>query len=339
MSFFSSHRLRIVEFNVENLFIFLDHYAGESLDSVSEKQWQKFSSSTISNKPLEQVKALARSIRQMDPDILMLCEVGGRESLQYFNRLFLDDAFAVHLIEGNSDRGIDIGYLVKKSLPFTYDLLSHKQRPIGFLYPHERLLQETGYDHLRSAKLESHRFSRDVQELRIFEEGRVVLILLLVHLKSQLDPNRIDPQGRDRRRAELETVMKIYNEVQVEFGGQVPIVLGGDFNGSAALPNPDSEFEAIYRDSDLQDALEIAGVLKDERFTYMQMYPNRVGSMRQLDFIFVPRSLVSRVELQETRVFRFRDEFGMPLPIPRNLNEKRLLPSDHYPVILTLKPV
>jgi hypothetical protein len=30
---------------------------------------------------------------------------------------------------------------------------------------------------------------------------------------------------------------------------------------------------------------------------------------------------------------------GMTMLIPRNLNEKKLLPSDHYPVVLTLDAV
>ena len=213
-----SGRLRLVEFNTENLFLYLDHYAGQDLDKVTEKEWQRFSASTTPNKPLQQIREIARCVRDLDPDILMLCEVGGVESLQNFSRLFLGDTYKAHLLEGNSDRGIDLGYLVKRDLPWTYDLLSHKNRSIDFLYPHERMSKETGYDHLRSARVKSHRFSRDVLELRIFEatEKPPVLILLLVHLKSQLDRNRIDPGGRDRRKAELEKLVVIYKEIDEE---------------------------------------------------------------------------------------------------------------------------
>ena len=343
MSYFERHRLRIVEFNVENLFLLLDHFEpsrSPAFSSITEKEWQRLSSSTTPNKPIEQVRQLARAVLEMDPDILMLCEVGGRESLQNFSRHFLGDKYAAHLIEGNSDRGIDIGYLVKRSLPFTYDLLSHKHRSIDFLYPHEKLSQESGYAHLRSARKESHRFSRDVLELRVYEESeRPVLILLLVHLKSQLDRTRIDPGGRDRRRAELEKLVKIYNEIDAEFEGQSPILLAGDFNGRAALPNPDAEFAALYKDTQLQDVLEAAGVAGDERFTHMQIARNRTSLNRQIDYIFIPPELAKRVNKDESWVYRFRDELGMTMLIPRNLNEKRLLPSDHYPVILTLDPV
>ena len=339
MSYFRRNRLRIVMFNVENLFIFLDHHKGQDVTRVTEKEWQQLSSSTTPNKPLKQVTELARAVREMNPDILMLCEVGGIESLSNFSRLFLEDKYAPYLLEGNSDRGIDIGYLVRRSLPFTYDLISHKHRSIDFLYPHERLSKETGFDHLRSARITSHKFSRDVLELRIFEQpGLPVAIFLLVHLKSQLDRSRIDPQGRDRRKAELEKLIHIYNEIHEEFEGKVPIFLGGDFNGKAGRPEPDMEFEAVYRETQLRDCLEWADVPEEERFTYMQMYSNRPSFNRQLDYLFVPPEISARVNKHDTWVFRFKDEFGMTMILPRNLNEKKLLPSDHYPVILTLDP-
>ncbi len=340
MNAFKRRRLRIVEFNVENLFVLLDHHLGQSFEALTEKEWQRLSASTTPNKPLQHVRELARAIEQMDPDILMLCEVGGRESLLNFSKYFLNDAYAPHLIEGNSDRGIDLGYLVKRSLPFTYDLLSHKHRSIDFLYPHEQMSLETGYSHLRSARKTSHKFSRDVLELRIYESADEppALILMLVHLKSQLDRSRIDPGGRDRRKAELEKLVQIYNEIKFEFKGKSPILMGGDFNGIAALPSPDLEFEALYRDTELKDCLEVAGVAPDDRFTHMQIYNNRVAINRQLDYLFVPPEIAHRVNREETWVFRYRDELGMTMLIPRNLNEKRLLPSDHYPVILTIDP-
>ncbi|MEK7358124.1 MAG: endonuclease/exonuclease/phosphatase family protein [Bdellovibrionota bacterium] len=342
MSFFTESRLRLVEFNLENLFVFLDHYKGQDLDRVTEREWQGFSSSTTPNKPLKQVRELARAIADLDPDILMLCEVGGLESLANFSKYFLSDRYAPHLLEGNSDRGIDIGYLVRRALPFTYDLISHKHRPLDFLYPHERQTILNGFDHLRSAKVDSHKFSRDVLELRVFDVDPTepALIILLVHLKSQLDRSRIDPGGRDRRKAELDKLVKIQKEIEDEFEGRVPVVLTGDFNGSASRPEPEVEFETIYRDSKLEDALEWAKQPADERFTYMQLSNSRTrpGRNKQLDYVFLPPALGARVNEKETWVYRFKDDFGMTMIVPRNFNEKKLLPSDHYPVVVTLDP-
>lgn len=340
MSAFTSRRLRLVEFNVENLFLYLDHFQGQDLSALTEKEWQRLTASTVGNKPLEHVRGIASAVLDLDPDILMMCEVGGVESLANFSRLFLHDAYAPYLLEGNSDRGIDLGYLVKKSLPFKFDLNSHKHRAIDFLYPHEVQSRETGYDRL--ARHSSHKFSRDVLELRVHEDGQdlPVLIILLVHLKSQLDRARIDPGGRDRRRAELEKLVTIYQELDQEFGGQVPVILTGDFNGVASQPKPDQEFEGLYARSPLRDVLDVAGVPPDERFTHMQLSTRatRVGLNKQLDYIFIPPALFDRVNSDETWVYRFKDEQGATKLVPRTLNEKKLLASDHYPVVVTLNP-
>jgi endonuclease/exonuclease/phosphatase family metal-dependent hydrolase len=327
--------LRLAQFNVENLFALVDHIPAGGIAGLSDEAWLKLSTSTIRNKPLDQVKALARTVRDLNADILMLCEVGGRESMQNFNHYFLNDEYIPHLIEGNSDRGIDLGYLVRKSLPFQYDLLSHKSRSIDFLYPHEKLNQETGF----ANRVTSHRFSRDVLELRIFAKGepRPALILLLVHLKSQLDRDRIDPFGRDRRKAELEKLVKIYLEIEGEFQGQVPIVLSGDFNGVVGLDQHDPEFAALYKQTDLRDVLEIAAVPMEERFTHMQIFNYGSPQNKQLDYIFVSPPLQSKVVSEGTFVYRFKDAHGMTVSIPQSLAAKRLLPSDHYPVVTTLK--
>ncbi len=332
--------MRVVEFNVENLFVLMDQYSGQNLTTLSESQWQKLSISVTANKPLDQVRGVARAILELQPDVLMLCEVGGLQSLINFNRYFLGEAYSPFLLEGNSERGIDLGYLVKKSLPLKYDLISHKHRPIDFLYPHEKQTKLTGYEDAVVNKVTSHRFSRDVLELRVFDGNDQIpaLIFLMVHLKSPLDRDRIDPMGRDRRKAELEKLVKIYLEIENEFSKTVPIVLGGDFNGIAQRDRPDPEFTSLFQETDLTDVLELAGLPVEERFTHMQIHQNRTALSRQIDYLFVSAALRNRVISKESFIFRFRDEFDMPMLIPRNMNEKRLLPSDHYPVVTTLGP-
>ena len=347
---FENRRWRFVSFNVENLFLYFDEsptelFPHKKARDLSEEEWRKLSRSTIENKPLNQVLEIARSIDELDPDFLMLCEVGGRESLSNFSRYFLEDRYVPHLIEGNSDRGIDLGFLVKRDLPFKFDMISHKNRKLDFLYPHEKQSIEAGYTHIRSGRVKGHRFSRDVVELRCFGESDEVpeLIVMLVHLKSPLDRDRIDPGGRDRRRAEQEMLVKIYQEVRSEFADKVPVMISGDFNGAIygsldhaglGVP-PDDEFETL-RGTDLKCCLEVAGVPPDERFTWIHVHNRRPNFAKQLDYILVSPELFPRVDRDETWVYRFRDESGFYRTIPRNQNEKRLLPSDHYPVVLTL---
>ncbi len=331
-------------FNVENLFVLVDPPFESKLKnlitSTNETEWQKLSTSLTPNKPIVQVRALAREIKSLAPDVLMLCEVGGRESLENFSRYFLDDLYSPFLIEGNSDRGIDLGYLVKKSLPFHYELLSHKNRTIDFLYPHERLSQKTGYAQGSLALLKSHRFSRDVLELRLFLEGSAqpLGVFLLVHLKSQLDRDHIDPLGRDRRKAEMEKLIEIYKEIETELGSQTPIFIGGDFNGLAGGEKVESEFAVIQDETQLRDVLDLAKIPFRERFTHMQMSSYGASTAnKQLDYLFLSPSAQALLQKDSTFVYRFQDEFGIGMDIPRSLADKRLLPSDHYPIVAEVR--
>ncbi len=351
MGLFESRGWRFISFNTENFFVYLDEIPSKNPREMNEIEWQRLSRSTLENKQLSKILEIARSIDDLDPDIMMLSEVGGRESLANFSRYFLQDRYAPYLIEGNSDRGIDLGFLVKKSLPLKYDLISHKSRKLDFLYPHERMSKETGYTHLRSGRVTSHRFSRDVVELRCYADtGDLAnqespeFIIMQVHLKSPLDKDRIDPGGRDRRKAELDMLVQIYGEVRDELrrpdGSLVPIFISGDFNGTIfAKPGneEETEFESM-RASDLRCSLALAGISPDERFTWMYLNNRRPGNYRQLDYVLVPENLKPRIDEKQTWVYRFKDEHGSYRTIPRNQNEKRLLPSDHYPVVLTLKP-
>lgn len=349
MSLLTSRPWRIVSFNVENLFLYFDAPLSESqraeMKTMTESQWRSLSTSTVPNKPLSQVRDIARAIEDLDPDFLLLSEVGGRESLANFSQYFLGGRYAPHLVEGNSDRGIDLGFLVRRGLPLKYDMVSHKGRKLDFEYPHEKLTRETGFTHLRSGRAKVHRFSRDVVELRCFRDGADAevadglpeFVLMLVHLKSPLDRDRIDPGGRDRRKAEFDKLMEIYREVRTEVGAAVPVLIGGDFNGVVAGAKPDAEFEAL-KDTDLRCCLDLAEIPVDERFTWMHLHNRRPGLYRQIDFLLVPESLGPSIDREHTWVYRFKDELGMNRIIPRNANEKRLLPSDHYPVVLTLRP-
>ena len=177
MGLFESRGWRFISFNTENFFLYLDEVPIKDLREMNEVEWQKLSRSTLENKQLSKILEIARLIDDLQPDILCLSEVGGRESLANFSRYFLGDRYAPHLIEGNSDRGIDLGFLVKKNLPLKYDLISHKNRKLDFLYPHEKMSKETGYTHLRSGRVNGHRFSRDVVELRCYNEDGAEFVI------------------------------------------------------------------------------------------------------------------------------------------------------------------
>lgn len=324
--------LRLAQYNVENLFLYLDSYAGQDLGQLTELEWQKLSSSSTGNKPLYKTKASAEAILDLDPDVLMLNEVGGRESLLNFNRLFLKDRYIPHIIEGNSDRGIDVAYLTKATLPFKFLLISHKNRPIDFLYPHE-------ISDISARENKSHFFSRDVAELRMFVPGShsPCLVILLTHLKSKLDPDGIDPEGRARREAELKTLVKVYNDVHRELEFKVPIVVAGDFNGEAGTVRTEPEFSALHEQTDLKDVFDLAGLADGERYTQMQFPRHGTPRGLHLDYIFLSSHLHKAVVQEQTGVYLYKSDLKVILPYPKSLDQRTTLASDHYPIFCTIK--
>lgn len=328
--------MKVIALNAENLFLYLDSYEDQNLENMSEAQWQKLSISTFGNKPLKKVKWLARTILELSPDIVMMSEVGGLESLQNFSRLFLQNEFEALLLEGNSQRGIDLGYLVKRSHGWSCELVSHRERSINFLYPFERDSLASGYHRVFGKPIVPHKFSRDVLQLtcRKPNQSRPHLVAFLVHLKSKLDSTKIDPGGRDRREAEFKMALEIASEVRSLWGPEPLYVFGGDLNGQIAGPRAEPEF-APLADTDWVDVLEIAARGDLERCTYAHVGIRRPTLYRQIDYILIPKSWGLKIISEETFVERYRDDQGRPLPLPRSMEQKLILPSDHYPVVAT----
>lgn len=327
--------LRFGLLNAENLFLLFDQSVPPHFDKMTEAQWQRLSSSVYENKPLKKNLEIAKIFNEEQPDIMMLCEVGGPESLRNFNEMFLRSDYNPYLIEGNSDRNIDIGFLVKKELDFRFELKTNKNRELNFLYPHEALSQKTGYPIRRESQL----FSRDCAELHLFSSNKdePFLIILLAHLKSRLDPEKIDPGGVERRSAEFRTCLMIYKELSQKFSN-TPIIFCGDMNGYAGRDTPvDSEFAVLYKETDLLDILEIINLGPEQRATFYQIKNGGYADGRQIDYCFLPASLHANVNLKNSYVYRYKDEFGFPLQAPNSVLSKMNLPSDHYPIFFTLE--
>jgi len=320
--------LKMSLLNAENLFLLFDSPPTKDHLKMDEAQWQKLSSSIYENKSLEKLNALAKSFQDINADIIMLCEVGGPESLKNFNEFFLDSKYSVALMEGNSDRNIDVGFLVRKDLPFYFDLSSNKNRSINFVYPHERGQNPPP----------THKFSRDVAELKCFTKNadQPFLIFLLTHLKSRRDPEKKDPNGFERRKAELRTLIEIEQETEKKYP-EIPLIMAGDFNGNAGFNNPDEEFKIIYSNTSLKDVLELQQVPAPERATYYQVKTLGKTDGRQIDFCFLNPTATQFLKAGSCSVYRYKDEYGFKIDIPQNLEAKLQLPSDHYPLVFELE--
>jgi len=320
--------LKLMQFNLENFFLYLDNCKSHDLEGMNETHWQDLTHSAEKLKPLKKAQEIAELILRLVPDIVLCCEMGGLESAENFCKLFLKSKYEAHLIEGNSNRGIDVGYLIRKDLKLKTLLISHKDRPINFLYEHEK-----------NSEKKTHYFSRDVAELRIFgNDGQSLkLVLLGVHLKSKLDLDGVDPFGKSRRAAEFKTLLEIYSEVVSESTGKVPIVIGGDFNGIASSLNTETEFKSLYDQTQLIDVLEISSVEPEQRVTQVTFDSLGKAKPIQIDYFFIDQKFKNLVVTEQTKVFRFEEVPGIEKPLPLNIDQRAKMPSDHYPVLLGLK--
>lgn len=328
--------IRTAQINAENLFLFFDQPLPPNWRELSEKEWQKLSHASVQNKSLKKALWLAQSLLEIGADIVLVNEVGGNESLTNFAKFFLNDQYSAHIVEGNSDRGIDIGYLVKNTFPGRAELRSHKDRPLGFLYPHEQLNNEYFEKTMPEKVIKSHYFSRDCSELRVYDGDQLKLILLLVHLKSKLDPQGIDPEGRERRAAEVRSLVSIYKETRAAHPG-VPTIVGGDFNGNAKRAGGEKEFAPLFEQTDLENVFQILGLDQQTSMTQIQFGRHATPYFLQIDYFFVSPELQNCVVPEGTYVYRYRSDLGVKLAIPTTLDQRLYLPSDHYPIVATFK--
>lgn len=309
--------MKVMVLNAQDLFLFMDKHdhAASPVTELTEIKWQLMSSSLFSNKSKEKCQVLANAIKDAQADIVMVTEVGGPESLANFAKYVLNDEYLSLSLPSNSDRGIDLGYLIKKDLAYKVDIHTHIDYPLP---------------------LPARRFSRDVLRLDLKENGEIKMILLLVHIKSKLDLRKADFEGRTRRVLEVKGLLEIYQNLERSHPG-VPILIGGDFNGHAGEENTEEEFRPIYEMTDLKDIAFLSKIPPEERFSYV--YFNRGGNRfeQQIDYLFISEKFAHLIDHTECYFPRYKNLTGAPLPVPRRMEQKNILPSDHYPFVATLR--
>jgi len=164
-------RLSLASFNAENFYLLLDRpYDRAALDALDESEYRRMSASIYNpNKERAKIARIAEIILERDFDLVGLCEVGGLETLENFNRLYLGGRYECRLHEENSSRGIYVGALLKKGR-----------------FPGLRAVNVPG------------EFSRNLLRLDLGKEGGGLEVFVL-HLKSQ----RGEDYGIDRRIEEI----------------------------------------------------------------------------------------------------------------------------------------
>lgn len=300
--------LTIMLFNVQDLFIFMDKYNGEDVTEMNEYQWQLMTTSLVGNKELSKVIELSNAIKDVHPEILMLVEVGGLESVKNFNQYFLNDEYKIYHSPSNSDRGIDVAFLVKKGLNWFADL-----KPYTKVY-------------LSNGK----RAARGFFKLKFTHRNKTQLAIILTHLKSKLDLKKEDFEGRGQRKAEVEFLLNQIKKHKKKY----PLLITGDLNGIIYKDDTDEELKGFEK-LNMLDVLELSNKSIDERHTYVYFNKASQRFLMQLDYILMHKSYKNLIK--DTYVYRFKSPNGNDMELPDNRLQKNYLPSDHYPLVLTLR--
>ena len=108
--------LRIASFNAENFSLLLDRpFTRQELEALTEDDYRAMNTSIYNpNKERHKIAEIGRLVLEGNYDLVGLCEVGGKQSLSAFNKIYLEDRYETYLHEENSKRGIYVGILVKR---------------------------------------------------------------------------------------------------------------------------------------------------------------------------------------------------------------------------------
>jgi len=214
----------------------------------------------------------AKVIQDVNADILAVVEAENRISLKRFNEQLLKPIGAAYrgimLIDGNDDRGIDVGLMTKSG------------------YTIEGIVS-----HIDDTENNRQIFSRDCPEFTVRAGGAAEVLVLVNHLKSKGYGSQADSNARRKRQAKR--VKEIYEQRRAQGIDLIAVV--GDLNDT---PDSDPLSPLLAAGSDLQDISAHPLFQSDGRIgTYGNGSPSQ-----KIDYLLLSPALFNRVT--GGRIFR-----------------------------------
>lgn len=270
--------------------------------------------------PVDEIAVMntGRVIRDVDADILAVVEAEDRVALKQFSEFVFDRVKGevahvirpytqIMLIDGNDDRGIDVGLMTKEGFD------------IGLMQSHIHDLKPDGYPI----------FSRDCPEYAVTTPSGELIWVLPNHFKSKFGGN--DAASIAKREAQARRVAEIYQRLRDDDHDNIVIL--GDFNDT-----PDSEpLQPLLAQTDLRDVSE------HDRFDTGE-FKGREGTEERgigtfglgndadkIDYLLLSPALFERVT--EAGLFRKGAWPGSRPPrwtVYEELKEKVHVASDHH---------
>lgn len=198
----------------------------------------------------------AKVIRDLKADLLCVVEVEDRPTLKSFDAQMLKSRYACDmLVDGNDDRGIDVGL--------------YSKYPLGAIHTH-----------IFDKKGKSEVFSRDAPEYEVCVSGRQSLVMVCNHLKSKgYDSNNTADKKRKDQAEAVAGILAKY-DLQRDW-----VVVAGDFNDTPDSP----QLEPLLSVPHLYDVLSLQfGNDMAKRWTY------HYKAFEQIDYVLVSKPLKDR---------------------------------------------
>lgn len=297
--------LNFLSFNVQNLL----HTVGKYI-RVEGNRYESHPELNSYQKSPQDILRIQKIIEEEMPDIATFQEIEDIMALQYLvSSPKLRGKYKVYLIEGNDQRGIDVGFIVKSDLPFVVDYQTHKDI--------------TWYDPVEHVK--GPLFSRDlpVVMLRTEQDKNPFLIVIGNHAKSQRDRPG-DPNSTILRQAQYAKAAEIIKNYEERYPG-VQIIFGGDFNVDVRTS---TDIKPLL-ENNMKSAFDVArvSVSWSERITHSYFQNGSRPHYPQMDDLMVTPGLFSNVI--KASVIQYKNEDGSIVPLPKSYKERQRQPSDH----------
>jgi endonuclease/exonuclease/phosphatase family metal-dependent hydrolase len=211
------------------------------------------------------IQMTAKVIKDVNADILAVIEAEDRIALERFNEQLLKPIKATYsgimLIDGNDERGIDVGLLTKP----------------GFTI-------ESIVSHVDDMQNGSRIFSRDCPEFTVQINENTRVLILVNHFKSKGFGSPAESNAR--RKAQAKRTRKIYELRKSQGINMIAVV--GDLNDT---PDSDPLHPLLSEGSDLRDIFEHPKFQSDGR-------PGTFGNgaaSNKIDYILLSPALFERV--------------------------------------------
>lgn len=212
------------------------------------------------------VQMTGKVVQELNADILAVIEAEDRIALGHFNDQLLKPLNAnlrsIMLIDGNDDRGIDVGLLTKPG----FDI-------------------ESIVSHVDDMDNDSRIFSRDCPEFTVRIDDNTTMVVMVNHFKSKGYGSAAASNAR--RKLQAKRARELYELRRAQGIERIAVV--GDFNDT---PDSDPLSPLLGSGSDLKDIFDHSQFLSDGR---PGTYANGTAS-NKIDYILLSPVLWNSVE-------------------------------------------